>query len=117
MQPPAIEKGDLFRISFHGHGHQLKGAHYAVVVSDEPYNWMSTVVVVPFSSRAQPAFWRVEATIDGVATRAVVEQVGAVDATWLKHKIGTLAGTSIMDDIDSQLAEMLALDYLSRPSA
>lgn len=75
---------------------------------------MSTVVVVPFSSRARPAPWRVETTIDGMSTRALVEQVGAVDASWLKDKIGSLAGTPTMDEIDERLSELLALDYLSR---
>lgn len=117
MPEPEIEKGDLFRVNFPGHGHQLSGPHYAVVVSDEPYNWMSTVVVVPFSSGAQPAPWRVETTINGTATRAMVEQVGAVDIAWLQQKLGSLAGTAAMDEIDEQLAQMLAIDYLSRPFA
>lgn len=116
-EPHAIERGDLFRVTFRGRGHQVDGPHYAVVVSDEPYNWLSTVVVVPFSSSARPAPWRVEVMLEGSLTRALIEQVAAVDVTWLQQKLGSLAGSAAMNAIDEQLAQLLALDYLARPSA
>jgi len=106
-----IERGDLFRVAFKGEGHRLDGPHYAVVVSDEPYNWLSTVVVVPFSSGARPDDIHPETTIGGTRTRAMVEQVQAIDKARLREKLGSLAGEAVMDLIDEQLRYLLALDY------
>lgn len=106
----AVERGDLLRVSFKGEGHRIDGPHYAVVVSDEPYNWLSTVVVVPFSSSARPDDIHPETTIAGTRTRAMVEQVQAVDKAKLREKLGSLAGETIMDLIDQQLRYLLALD-------
>lgn len=109
MEEP-IEKGDLFRVAFRGDGHRLDGPHYAVVVSDEPYNWLSTVVVVPFSSGAREDEIHPEMVFRGVRTRAMVEQLQAVDKTRLREKMGSLAGSTIMVLIDEQLRYLLALD-------
>ncbi len=109
MEP--IERGDLFRVAFRGEGHRIDGPHYAVVVSDEPYNWLSTVVVVPFSSGARADDIHPETTISGTRTCAMVEQVQSIDKSRLKEKIGSLAGDAVMDLIDEQLRYLLALDY------
>ena len=106
-----IERGDLFRVAFRGEGHRIDGPHYAVVVSDEPYNWLSTVVVVPFSSGARQDEIHPEATINGIRTRAMVEQVQAIDKTKLRDKVGSMAGKTVMALIDEQLRYLLALDY------
>lgn len=106
-----IERGDLFRVSFKGEGHRIDGPHYAVVVSDEPYNWLSTVVVVPFSSGARPDEIHPEVTINGTRTRAMVEQVQAIDKVKLKDRLGSLAGETVMALIDEQLRYLLALDF------
>ncbi|MHB0868427.1 MAG: type II toxin-antitoxin system PemK/MazF family toxin [Chloroflexota bacterium] len=105
-----IDRGDLFRVAFKGEGHRIDGPHYAVVVSDEPYNWLSTVVVVPFSTGARPDEIHPETTINGIRTRAMVEQLQAIDKTRLKDRLGSLAGHAIMDLIDEQLRYLLALD-------
>lgn len=109
MEP--IERGDLFRVAFKGEGHRIDGLHYAVVVSDEPYNWLSTVVVVPFSSGARSDDIHPVVTINGTRTRAMVEQVQAVDKTRLRDRLGSLAGETVMELIDEQLRYLLALDY------
>ncbi len=110
MEVP-IEKGDVFRAALPGPGHQTRGPHYAVVVSDEPYNWLSTVVVVPLSSSAQSSEMHPEFVFRGSRTRALVEQVTALDKRYLREKIDTIAGSSAMDFIDEQLRYLLALDY------
>lgn len=109
MEP--IERGDLFRVAFKGEGHRIDGPHYAVVVSDEPYNWLSTVVVVPFSTGARSDDIHPEATIGGTRTRAMVEQVQAIDRARLREKQGSLAGETVMELIDEQLRYLLALDF------
>ncbi|MCL4535701.1 MAG: type II toxin-antitoxin system PemK/MazF family toxin [Bacteroidetes bacterium] len=106
-----IERGDVFRASLPGPGHQTRGPHYAVVVSDEPYNWLSTLVIVPLSSSAQPSATHPELHFRGARTRALVEQVTALDKRHLREKVDNLSGTGAMEIIDEQLRYLLALDY------
>lgn len=87
------------------------GSHYAVVVSDEPYNWLSTVVVVPLSSGAQESEMHPEFPFQGARTRALVEQVTALDKRYLREKVGSLAGTATMDVVEERLRYLLALDH------
>ncbi|MCL5108233.1 MAG: type II toxin-antitoxin system PemK/MazF family toxin [Chloroflexi bacterium] len=105
------ERGDLFRVAPLGSGHEVAGPHYAVVVSDTPYNRLSTAVVVPFSSRVPAASFRPETVIKGRQTRALVEQVGAIDRRLLRERLGNLAGSAIMAAIDEQLKYFLGLDH------
>ncbi len=107
--PPTPERGDLYRLSFRGAQSELRGPHYAVVVSDQPYNRLSTVVVVPFSSHAPPASFHPEATINGLRACALVEQVRAFSRASLGEPLGSFAGTPLMDEIDEQMRDLLGL--------
>ena len=49
---------------------------------------LSTILVAPTSTAARPASFRPEISIDGTATRVLVEQMGAVDVT----RLGDLQG-------------------------
>jgi len=80
--------GELYRISLRGTGHELSGPHYAVVVSDEAFNDLSTVVVVPFSTGARRYSWRVGVHIHGKVSLALTDQVRAVDKSLLRELIG-----------------------------
>lgn len=107
LSPP--QRGDIYRVSLRGEGQELRGPHYVVVVSDDPFNYLSTVVVVPFSSQAQPSFLHPEAVVRGTRTRALVEQVRVLSRQRLREHVGSLAGTTAMDEIDEQLRQLLAL--------
>jgi len=114
-----IEKGDLYLIRFRGEGHMLQGDHYAVVVSIGDYNRLSTLLMVPFSSSAAPADWRPETKINGTRTRALPEQVRAVDRNMLasRARLGSLLDEPIMDEIDEALHDLLGLwdaDYFGQ---
>lgn len=65
--------------------------------------------MVPFSTHAPPASFHPETTINGTRTRALVEQVRAFSRANLGTALGTLAGTSLMDEIDEQLRDLLGL--------
>jgi mRNA interferase MazF len=106
--PP--ERGDVFRVNLQGDGHVLAGSHFAVVVSDQTFNRLSTVVVVPFSSGASLARFRPEVVIRGTRTRALVEQIHVVDRRRLLEYIDSLAGTAVMDEIDERLRDLLGLE-------
>lgn len=65
-------------------GHEQRGRRYGVVVQSDDVP-LSTVVVVPTSTRAQPASFRPEIELEGERTRVLVEQIRAIDAERLKH--------------------------------
>ncbi len=96
-------------MALHTQGHALHGPRYAVVLSDTTYNWLSAVVVVPFSTGAKPYEFRPATMINGTRTRALVDQVMAVDKVLLREHVGTLAGEPIMDDIEFYLRDLLGL--------
>jgi mRNA interferase MazF len=91
---------------------ELRGPHYAVVVAEYPFTLLSTVIVVPFSSHARPASYQPETKINGTRTRALVEQVAAVSRRRLREPLGSLAGTSVLDEIDEHLRQALGLEAL-----
>jgi len=105
-----IERGEVFRAALpSGRGHQTAGNHYVVVVSDEPYNWLSTVVVVPLSTGAQASQMHPLLTFIGSRAHAPVEQVTALDKRYLRELVGYLEGLD-MDRIDERLRYLPALD-------
>jgi len=101
--------GDIFRVSLEGTGHVLRGPHYGVVVSDEPFNYLSTVVIIPLSTGAKPASFRPELSLHGQITRALPDQVRAVDKKRLKEYQGSVAGTSFFAALEEALRELFAL--------
>lgn len=111
---PVSRPGDVFLVNLEGTGHVLRGPHYAVVVSDEPFNYLSTVVVVPLSTGAKPASFRPETEFMGHRTRALVDQVRAMDKKRLKTYQDNVAGTSFFLEIKAALKELFALyeEYL-----
>jgi mRNA interferase MazF len=56
---------------------------------------LSTWVVCPTSTSANPATWRPEIDIDGTPTRVLTEQITAVDP----QRLGQLAGRLSADEI------------------
>lgn len=109
--PILLERGGIYRVAFSGTRHTLKGSHYAVVVSDSMFNeHLSTVIVVPFSTGARPASFRPEATINGMRTRALTDQLTVVNKTHIHERISNIAGSTTMDAIDDQLRAVLVLE-------
>jgi mRNA interferase MazF len=63
----------------------------AVVVQADPFLPRSVVLVAPTSTAARPASFRPEIEIDGIPTKVLVEQVGAVDVGRLGQIVGRLS--------------------------
>ena len=101
--------GDIYRVSLEGTGHVLRRPHYAVVISDEPFNYLSTVVIVPLSTGARPASFRPELTLHGKVTRALPDQIRAIDKRRLKEYQENVAGTSFYMALKVALEELLSL--------
>ena len=85
-------RGELFRLPAPRvtRGHEQRGARYAVVVQADEFLDLSTVLVAPTSSRAQPASFRPSVTLDGIETRLLVEQTTVVDPERLGRSAGRL---------------------------
>lgn len=62
-------------------GHEQRGRRYGLVLSPSGMAW-SVVTVVPTSTGAQPALFRPEVELGGVATRFLVDQIRTVDVRY-----------------------------------
>ena len=82
-------RGDLYRLrpAKDAAGHEQRGLRYAVAIQSEAI-LLSTLIVAPTSTSAQPAIFRPEIEMDGTRTLVLVDQMRAVDA---RH-LGDLAG-------------------------
>ncbi|TEB10767.1 type II toxin-antitoxin system PemK/MazF family toxin [Pelotomaculum propionicicum] len=109
MPGEAPHSGDIYRVSLEGTGRVLRGPHYVVVVSDEPFNYLSTVVVVPLSTGAKSASFRPEMIFHGKVTRALPDQIRAIDKQRLKEYQENVADTSFFLALRISLKELFGL--------
>jgi mRNA interferase MazF len=75
-----------------------------VIVQADEFLALSTVLVSPTSTRARPASFRPTITLEGAATRVLVEQTTVVDP----ERLGRSAGRLDADELQA-LDEALAL--------
>jgi mRNA interferase MazF len=96
-----VVRGEIFRLpsSRGARGREQRGARYAVVVQADEFLTLSTVLVSPTSTSAQPASFRPAIVLEGATTRILVEQTTVVDPQRLGHSAGRL-----------EIAELQALD-------
>ncbi|MFY9926653.1 MAG: type II toxin-antitoxin system PemK/MazF family toxin [Streptosporangiaceae bacterium] len=82
-------RGDLFRLRpvTDSAGHAQRGPRYAVAIQSDGI-LLSTLIVAPTSTSAQPAIFRPEIEMNGTRTRVLVDQLRAVDAS----RLGDFAG-------------------------
>lgn len=94
LRRPAIEmvRGEIFRVPAPRgvRGHEQRGARYAVIVQADEFLDLSTVIVSPTSTRAQPASFRPAITVGRQQTRVLVEQSTVVDPQRLGRSAGRL---------------------------
>jgi mRNA interferase MazF len=105
-----MTRGEVFRLPAprHARGHEQRGRRYAVVVQADELLGLSTVLLAPTSTRAQPASFRPTLSLDGEATRVLVEQTTAVDSERLGDSAGRLDARELRD-LDEALALVLGL--------
>ncbi|HXP54262.1 MAG TPA: type II toxin-antitoxin system PemK/MazF family toxin [Streptosporangiaceae bacterium] len=82
-------RGDLYRLrpAKDTAGHEQRDPRYAVAIQSDHVP-LSTLIVAPTSTSAQPAVFRPEIEMDGTRTYVLVDQMRAVDAT----RLGDFAG-------------------------
>ena len=104
-----MRRGDVFEFRLpRGLGHKQLGRRYGVVVQSDLLLPRSVVVVAPTSRSARPASFRPEIVVEQAATKVLVEQVGAVDATRLGGLVGHVSPEE-MWGIDQALMTVLGL--------
>lgn len=104
-------RGELVRLPAPraSQGHEQRGARYAVIVQADELLALSTVLVAPTSTRARPAPWRPEISIDGTVTRILPEQTRVVDATRIADKTAGRLDPHELAALDDALALVLGL--------
>jgi mRNA interferase MazF len=104
-----VLRGDVHRFRLpRGVGHEQHGDRFAVVVQADDFLPRSVVIVAPTSRSARSASFRPEAEIQGVTTRVLVEQIGAVDAQRLDELVGHLTREELWG-VDEALLAVLGL--------
>jgi mRNA interferase MazF len=84
-----VRRGDIFTLRLaKGVGHEQRGRRFGVVVQSDAFLPRSVVLIAPTSRSARPASFRPEIEVEGVPTRVLVEQVGAVDLGQLGDLVG-----------------------------
>lgn len=105
-----MRRGDVFALRLaKGLGHEQEGQRYGVVVQSDAFLPRSVVLIAPTSRSARAASFRPEIETDGVATRVLVEQVGAVDVGRLGDLVGHLTPQERWG-VDAALLTVLGLD-------
>ncbi len=95
-------RGEVFRLPAPGRarGREQQGARYAVIVQADDFLGLSTALVAPTSTSAQPATFRPTIDLLGTQTRVLVEQTTVVDPRRLGDSAGRLAAVELhaLDD-------------------
>ena len=87
-----MTRGEIYRIRLPARrGREQAGPRYAVIVQADELLGLSTAIVAPTSRSAAPATFRPEVKVAGETTRALVEQLRAVDIERLEHLVGRLS--------------------------
>jgi mRNA interferase MazF len=89
-------------------GHEQRGARYAVIVQATELLTLSTVLVAPTSTGAQPASFRPEIEVVGVPTRVMVDHLAAADASRIGETVRMLSWEEL-DEIERALGIVLGL--------
>jgi len=102
-------RGDVFHLKSarSTRGHEQAGSRFAVVIQSDLLP-LSTLLVAPTSTSAQPASFRPEVEIQGRDTRVLAEQAVAVDPTRLGESAGRLS-LADMQQVDAALRIVMGL--------
>ena len=92
-----------------GTGHEQQGPRFGVIVQTDAMLPRSVVLVAPTSRSARAASFRPEISIGEVATRVLVEQTGAVDASRLGDPVDHLSAAEQWA-VDTALRTVLDLN-------
>jgi mRNA interferase MazF len=105
-----VQRGEVVRLRAprSARGHEQRGARYGVVVQSGDLLALSTVIVAPTSTGAQPASFRPEITVARSRTRVLADQLTAVDRSRLGPSAGVLTWEELAE-VDRALQLVLGL--------
>lgn len=105
-----MRRGEVFRLPppRGARGHEQRGARHGVIVQADELLALSTVLLAPTSTRAQPASFRPVVNVEARETRVLPEQTRAVDPQRLGRSVGRLDAAELRD-LDEALALVLGL--------
>lgn len=105
-----MHRGDIFRLRLpKGIGHEQHGKRYGVIVQSDALLPRSVVLIAPTSTSARSASFRPEIEVEGMETRVLVEQMGAVDI----GRLGDTAGRLTSEEqwgVDAAILTVLGLN-------
>jgi mRNA interferase MazF len=103
-------RGDVYelRAPRDSRGHEQRGNRYAVVVQSDDL-LLSTWLVAPTSTSANPASFRPEIELGGETTRVLVEQTAAIDPQRLGQMVGHLSARELIQ-VSTALRIVLGLN-------
>jgi mRNA interferase MazF len=103
-------RGEVFRLrgSREARGREQRGSRYGVVVQADEFLGMSTVLVAPTSTGANPATFRPLIRLESGETRVMVEHTAAVDLERLGKSVGRLDAEEL-SAVDQALELVLGL--------
>ena len=105
-----VQRGEVFHLRppRGRRGGQQRGRRFGVVLQAGDLLALSTVIVAPTSTSALPASFRPEITVEGLKTRVLTEQMGAVDKSRLGESVGPVSWPELAE-IDRALHVVLGL--------
>ncbi|MCO1578009.1 type II toxin-antitoxin system PemK/MazF family toxin [Crossiella sp. SN42] len=103
-------RGDIYRLRAprDARGHEQAGGRFGVVVQATELEVLSTWLIAPTSTSAQPARWRPEIEVLGRATLLLCEQTTACAPERLGERVGRCS-LEEMQRVDSALKLALGL--------
>lgn len=105
-----MRRGDIFSFRLpKGIGHEQRGTRYGVIVQSDALLPRSVVLIAPTSTSARSASFRPEVKIEGIETRVLVEQMGAVDIGRLGDVTGHLSSEEQWG-VDAAILTVLGLN-------
>jgi mRNA interferase MazF len=87
-------------------GHEQRGQRYGVVLQSDDLEWLSTLLIAPTSTAAQPTIFRPELTVRGRKTRVMVDQLAAVDRGRIGRTAGRLSADALRE-VEAALRDVL----------
>lgn len=105
-----LRRGDVvsLRTRKAASGHEQRGSRYAVVVQSDHAEWLSTAIVAPTSTSAQPTSFRPDILVRGRRTLVLLDQLTTVDRTRLGRAAGRLSPGELRE-VDEALKDVLGL--------
>ncbi len=107
-----IIKGDIYWVKFdHTVGAEIKKTRPAIIASNNIQNkFSSRVIVVPLSTKLSKIYdFEVELNINGIKSRAMIDQIRAIDKSRLRKYISTVTKQELAQ-INTTIKLVLSLE-------